>query len=163
MKKYRLMVPGPTMAPPEVTAAGALPAIDERITRFAAQFERVIGNLRAVFETDSDVLVLMSSTTGACESALQNLFSPGERVLVATNGFFADRWAAIGRAFGLDVIELPFQWGEAVDAARVADALAADPAITGAVCVHCETSTGAVSDLSAFAEATRGVLSVVDA
>ncbi|MEU2388981.1 alanine--glyoxylate aminotransferase family protein [Streptomyces sp. NPDC012461] len=163
MKKYRLMVPGPTAAPPEVTAAGALPAIDERIPRFASQFDRVTGNLRAIFETDSDVLMLMSSTTGACESTIQNLFSPGERVLVANNGFFAERWAAMCRAFGLDVVELAFEWGESVDAARVADTLAADPSITGAVCVHCETSTGAVSDMDAFAEATRDVVSVVDA
>jgi aspartate aminotransferase-like enzyme len=161
--KYRLMVPGPTTAAPEVLAAGALPVIDERIPRFAALFHRTLGNLRQMFGTTADVLVFASSMTGAFESVVQNTCSPGDRILVVNNGFFAQRWVDLGRAYGLDVVDLRHEWGEPADPGRVAAALAADPAITAAVCVHCETSTGAMSDLPAFGAATRDVLSIVDA
>ncbi|GIE99527.1 pyridoxal-phosphate-dependent aminotransferase family protein [Paractinoplanes rishiriensis] len=163
--KYRLMVPGPTTMPPEVIAAGALPVFDERIPRFAELFRQVRDNLRAVFRTRNDVLVFASSMTGAMESVLQNAFSPGDRVLVAVNGFFAQRWADMCRAHGLAVTVLPVPWGEPVDPARVSAALAAHPDVVGAVGVHCETSTGALSDLRGFAAVTgaAGVLSVVDA
>jgi aspartate aminotransferase-like enzyme len=94
---------------------------------------------------------------------VQNTCSPGDRFLVVNNGFFAQRWVDLARAYGLDVVDLRHEWGEPADPARVAAALAADPSITAAVCVHCETSTGAMSDLRAFGAATRTVLSIVDA
>lgn len=161
--RYRLMVPGPTTAPPEVLAAGALPVFDERIPRFAVLFNRVLNNLAAMMATESDVLLFAASITGACESALQNLFSPGERILIGNNGFFAQRWVDMARAYGLDVVELACAWGSPVDASQVERALALDPSIRAAVCVHCETSTGALTDVAAFGAATRDVISIVDA
>lgn len=161
--KYRLMVPGPTPAPPDVLAAGALPVFDERIPRFAELFRRVRANLAAVFGTSSDPLVFASSTTGAFESVVQNVFTPGDRVLIASNGLFAQRWVDMCRAYQLDVVDLRHGWGEPVDNQRIAAALAGDPTIVAAVCVHCETSTGALSDLRGFGAATRDVLSIVDA
>jgi len=161
--KYRLMIPGPTPTPPQVAVAGALPLVDERIPRFALLFAELLDRLRLVFGTPEDVLVFASSTTGAMESAIANLFSPGDRILVVENGFFAARWSAIARAYGVDVVVQAQPWGTTVDSAAVARALAADPSIRAAVCVHCETSTGAVSDLAAFGAATADVLSIVDA
>ncbi|MEV8516951.1 alanine--glyoxylate aminotransferase family protein [Dactylosporangium sp. NPDC051484] len=160
--RYRLMVPGPTAAPPQVLAAGALPVFDERIPRFAELYDRVLHGLRHVFLTEGDVLLFTSSMTGAFESVVQNVFSPGDRVLVANNGYFAQRWVDMCRAFRLDVVELTHRWGEAVDNERVADTIARDPAIVAAVGVHCETSTGALSDMEAFGAATKTVVSIVD-
>jgi serine---pyruvate transaminase len=160
--KYRLMIPGPTLTPPQVTAAGVLPLVDERIPPFAELFAGVTKNLRSVFQTSGDVLVLTSSTTGGLESVFQNICSPGDRVLVVNTGAFGTRLVDMARAYRLDVVELRQPWGTAVDADAVALALAADSSIRVAVCVHCETSTGVVSDLAAFGRATRDVVSVVD-
>nr|MBA3951769.1 alanine--glyoxylate aminotransferase family protein [Rubrobacter sp.] len=41
MNKYRLMSPGPTPIPPEVSAAGALPIIHHRTPEFGEVFTRV--------------------------------------------------------------------------------------------------------------------------
>ncbi|MEV0388563.1 alanine--glyoxylate aminotransferase family protein [Nonomuraea sp. NPDC050643] len=162
LSKHRLMVPGPTPLPPEVSAAACLPIEDERTHDFAGLFTRMVDNLRRVLRTRNQVLVFTSSMTGAFEGAVQNLFSPGERVLVAENGAFGRRWVDMCRAFGLDVVEHSAGWGDDLDIARVAETLAADPAITAAICVHCETSTGVVNDVEAFAAAASGVLTVVD-
>ncbi|MBE8516399.1 alanine--glyoxylate aminotransferase family protein [Amycolatopsis sp. H6(2020)] len=135
---------------------------DERTADFARLLEQVLGNLRIVIGTGNDVLCFTSSTTGAFEGAVQNLFSPGDRVLVLDNGAFGARWTQMCRAFGLDVVELTAPWGEQVPADVVAATLAGDPLISAAICVHCETSTGVVTDLRAFGTVARNVLTVVD-
>jgi aspartate aminotransferase-like enzyme len=162
MYKPRLMVPGPTPLPPEVAAAGTFPMVDERTPEFAELFTGTLGKLRQVLGTKNDVLLFTASITGAFESAVANLFRPGDRVLVLNNGGFGERWAAMGRAFGLDVVEITAPWGEENDMSRAAAQLAADPSIRAAICVHCETSTGVVNDIEQFGAITSSVLSIVD-
>ncbi|MER5736807.1 MULTISPECIES: alanine--glyoxylate aminotransferase family protein [unclassified Streptomyces] len=162
MKKYRLAVPGPTPLPPEVSAAAVLPIEDERTERYSAVFLRVLEGLRKAMGTSNEVLLFTSSMTGAFESVLQNLFSPGDRVLIVNNGAFGARWVAMARAFGLDAVEVAGEWGRPADMGRVAEAVASTPGLVAAVAVHCETSTGVVNDLRAFGEATRSLVSIVD-
>ena len=163
MTKYRLMSPGPTPVPPEVSAAGALPIIHHRTPEFGEVFTRVNENLKRVFLTENDIFTFAASGTGAFEGAIQNLFSPGDRILVVNSGNFGGRWVKMGRAFGLEVIELKYEWGQKVDNDEVAQALAADPEVKAAVCVLSETSTGTVNDIEGFARATQNVVSIVDA
>ena len=106
MNKYRLMSPGPTPIPPEVSAAGALPIIHHRTPEFGEVFTRVNENLKRVFLTENDIFTYAASGTGAFEGAIQNLFSPGDKVLVVNNGNFGGRWVKMSRAFGLEVTEL---------------------------------------------------------
>jgi aspartate aminotransferase-like enzyme len=163
MNKYRLMSPGPTPIPPEVSAAGALPIIHHRTPEFGEVFTRVSENLKKVFLTESDVFTYAASGTGAFEGAIQNLFSPGDKVLVVNNGNFGNRWVKMSRAFGLEVTELKYDWGLKADNDEVAEALSRDPGIKAAMCVLSETSTGTVNDIEGFARASGDVISVVDA
>jgi aspartate aminotransferase-like enzyme len=163
MNKYRLMSPGPTPIPPEVSAAGALPIIHHRTPEFGEVFTRVNEALKRVFLTENDVFTYAASGTGAFEGAIQNLFSPGDRILVANSGNFGGRWVKMGRAFGLEVTELKYAWGQKADNDEVAEALAKDPEIKAAVCVLSETSTGTVNDIEGFAKAASNVVSIVDA
>ena len=163
MHKYRLMSPGPTPIPPEVSAAGALPIIHHRTPEFGEVFTRVNQNLKKVFLTENDIFTYAASGTGAFEGAIQNLFSPGDKVLVVNNGNFGNRWVKMSRAFGLEVTELKYDWGVKADNDEVAVALNKDPEIKAAICVLSETSTGTVNDVEGFARATEGVISIVDA
>ena len=163
MSKYRLMSPGPTPIPPEVSAAGALPIIHHRTPEFGEVFARVNENLKRVFLTENDVFTYAASGTGAFEGAVQNLFSPGDKILVVNNGNFGQRWVEMCRAFGLEVTELGYELGQKADNDEVAEALANDPEIKAAVCVSSETSTGTVNDIEGFAQVTEDVISIVDA
>ena len=163
MNKYRLMSPGPTPIPPEVSAAGALPIIHHRTPEFGEVFTRVNENLKQVFLTQNDVFTYAASGTGAFEGAIQNLFSPGDKVLVVNSGNFGNRWVKMSRAFGLEVTELKYDWGAKADNDDVAEALEDDPEIKAAMCVLSETSTGTVNDIEGFGKATQDVLSIVDA
>ena len=162
-KRY-LMTPGPTPAPPEVLAAIAQPVIHHRGPDYRALYSNVLARLREVFRTDQEVLLFGGSGSGAMESAVANLCSPGDPVLVVSAGYFGERWAALANAYGLDLDHLRYSWGEipAVEdvAARLREREAAAVFFT-----HSETSTGGVLDPQPFAAAAReaGALSVVDA
>lgn len=146
-----LRLPGPTPLPPEVCAALARPMINHRGPEFAALLAQVTARLQEVFQTQNDVLLLTTSGTGGLESAMVNEFSAGDHVLMAVNGVFGERFAAIAVAYGLAVTRLDFPPGQAADPATIATALRADPAAKALLVTHNETSTGVTNDLAAIA------------
>jgi serine---pyruvate transaminase len=162
-KRY-LMTPGPTPAPPEVLAAIAQPVLHHRGPDYKKLYADCLGRLREVFRTESEVLLFGGSGTGAMESAVANLCSPGEPVLVVSAGYFGERWAALARAYGAEVDHLRYEWGEIPSPYDVTARLQEREA-TAVFLTHSETSTGVVTELQPFAAAAReaGALSVVDA
>jgi serine---pyruvate transaminase len=163
-KRY-LMTPGPTPVPPEVLAALAEPVVHHRGRDFKEIYERCLARLREVYRTERAVLLFTSSGTGAFESAVANLTSPGERVLVVSAGNFGERWAAMTRAYGADVVHLRLAWGETPEPDDVRSALAAAGEISVVYLVHSETSTGVVADVQSLTAVVKeaGALVVVDA
>jgi serine---pyruvate transaminase len=163
VKRY-LFTPGPTPVPPEVLAAVGAPVLHHRSPDFLPVYERVLTRLREVCRTDSDVLLFGASGTGAFESAVANLVSPGERHLVVSAGSFGERWVAMTTAFGADVDVLRYAWGETPDADDLRSRLSEREA-KAVWLVHSETSTGVVADIRALASAASaaGALVVVDA
>ena len=162
-KRY-LLTPGPTPVPPQVLAALAEPIVHHRSPDFRPVYERCLFRLREVCRTEQDVLLLAASGTGAFESAVQNLVSPGERHLVVTAGNFGERWATLTSTYGADVDRLDYAWGEVPDADDVRARLREREAKAVWV-VQSETSTGVVADVQALAAAAKehGALVVVDA
>ncbi len=162
-KRY-LLTPGPTPVPPQVLAAMAEPVVHHRSPDFKDVFVEALGRLREVFRTENEVLVFTASGTGAFESAVANLLSPGDRVLVVSHGEFGTRWQKLANAYGCDVVPLDYAWGEQPRADDVARALSESGAEV-ALLVHSETSTGVVSDIRSLVAACNdaGVISVVDA
>lgn len=163
-RKRYLMAPGPTPVPPEVLAAGAQPVLHHRGPDFRAVMLRTLARLQEVCRTQNDVLLFTASGSGAFESAVVNLLSPGEPVLTVMAGEFGERWAALARAYGAEVHELRYAWGETPRAEDVRARLEETGAKVVFV-VHSETSTGVVSDVQALAQAAReaGAVVIVDA
>jgi aspartate aminotransferase-like enzyme len=163
-KRY-LLTPGPTPVPPEVLAAISQPIIHHRGSDFKPIYERSLTRLREVFRTDQDVLLFGAAGTGAMESAVANLCSPGERVLVVSAGHFGERWRSIASAYGAEVEALEYEWGEIPSAEDVAARLQELGGAKAVFITHSETSTGVVCDLQSLAAAVseQGALSVVDA
>jgi serine---pyruvate transaminase len=163
-KRY-LLTPGPTPVPPEVLAALSQPVVHHRSPDFRPVYDRTLARLKEVFRTDGDVLLFGSAGTGAMESAVANLCSPGERVLVVSAGHFGERWRAIVSSYGTSVETLEYAWGEVPSADDLAGRLADLGGVKAVFLTHSETSTGVVCDLQALAAAAaeHGTLSVVDA
>lgn len=162
-KRY-LFTPGPTPVPPQVLAALAEPIVHHRSPDFLPVYERTLTRLREICRTESDVLLFTASGTGAFESAVANLVSPGEPHLVVSAGNFGERWAAMTAVYGAEVDHLRYAWGETPDPDDVRARLAERSAKAVWV-VQSETSTGVVADVKALAAAAKesGALVVVDA
>jgi len=158
------MTPGPTPVPPEVLAALAEPVVHHRGRDFRETYERCLARLREVYRTENDVLLFTSSGTGAFESAVANLTSAGDAVVVVSAGSFGERWAAMTKAFGADLRHVRLEWGETPEPEDLR-AVLADGEVRVVYLVHSETSTGVVADVQALAAVAKeaGALVVVDA
>ncbi|MBI5745620.1 MAG: alanine--glyoxylate aminotransferase family protein [Nitrospirae bacterium] len=166
MQKRYLLAPGPTPIPPEVLGAMALPILHHRAPEFAKLFGSVREELKWLFQTKNDVLVLVSTGTGAMEASVTNILSPGDKALVVNGGKFGERWMKICQAYGVKVEELKVEWGYAVDPARIDAALKNDPSIKAVYIQASETSTGVAHNTRAIAEIVRkhdDTILVVDA
>jgi aspartate aminotransferase-like enzyme len=159
-----ILAPGPTPIPPEVLLAQGSPLVYHRGPGFGRLMRDVTARLRALYRTDSaDVLLMTSSGTGGLESAIQNVFSPGDEVLVPLAGFFAERWRDLATAFGLTVRTVEQGWGQRVAPGLVAEALAAKPA-KAVLLTQSETSTGVIQPIEELAGVAKeaGAMVVVD-
>lgn len=156
MQKKYLMTPGPTPVPAEVLLTQAAPMIHHRTPDFSAAFMEAIEGLKYVFQTEkSDVLVFASSGTGAMESSIANCFCAGDTVVVCRNGKFGDRMKQIAEVYGLNVIDLKYEWTEVVDPADVATALEENPGVRGVIVTQSETSSGVLNDVKAIGAIVR--------
>lgn len=166
MTRHIMLTPGPTPLPAEVLEAMSRPLIHHRTEAFGALFGRVIEDMKWVYRTKSSVLMMTSSGTGAMESAVINLLSPGDETLVCTTGVFGDRFVAIHKAFGLAPQVLPFEWGRAVDPDALRKALKSRPGLKAVFLQQTDTSTGVLNDVKTLASIIReesDALVVVDA
>ncbi len=163
--RYRLMTPGPTPVPAEVLAAMSVPIIHHRAPAFRGALSGLLGRLKEIYRTENDVLLFTASGTGGMESAVANVCSPGDRVLVVSAGNFGERWASIAEAYGCDLVHLRYAWGETPIPEDVASMLNEHGGAKAVLLTHSETSTGVVADVGAIAArvADSGALTVVDA
>jgi alanine-glyoxylate transaminase / serine-glyoxylate transaminase / serine-pyruvate transaminase len=148
--RHFLQIPGPTNVPDRVLRAIDHPVIDHRGPEFAKLGVEVLEGMRAIFQTKSSVIIYPSSGTGACEAALVNTLSPGDRVLIFETGHFSGTWRQIAERLGLNVEYAPSNWRHGASPANLEARLASDPDHTfkAVVVVHNETSNGATSRLA---------------
>lgn len=139
--------PGPTNIPDSVLRAMDRPTIDFMDPEFVEVFDAAVAGLKRVLRTNGEVFLYTASGHGSWEATLVNLFSPGDAVLVVETGWFSESWTVMARKHGLVPQIVTADWRRGVDYAAITEALRADPAIAGVLCVHNETATGMVLDL----------------
>jgi aspartate aminotransferase-like enzyme len=151
----QLRIPGPTPIPDEILNVLSRQMINHRGPEFAELIRRMTDILKEIFQTKGDVLILTGSGTGGMEAAIVNTLSPGDKVLVISNGFFGERFADIAEIYGAQVERLRFEWGSAADPEAVRQALAKDPGVKAVLVTHNETSTGVTNDLAAISNVVK--------
>jgi aspartate aminotransferase-like enzyme len=159
-----LMIPGPTPVRDDVRAALAEPVRSHTSAENARTMRRVAEGLRACFGSDqARIHVFAGSGTLAMEAAVVNHVAPGERMVVCSQGYFGDRFAEIGTAFGADPHVLSTEWGTRLDPAALEQACAQRrPALV--TITHVDTSTGVEADVATLARIAHdaGALVVLD-
>jgi aspartate aminotransferase-like enzyme len=155
--RLSLFTPGPV----DLSGAAGRGITRDIIHHRSDAFRRVLTDLerclKALFLTAGPVATLTSSGTGAMEAVVINLFAPGDGVLVPVSGKFSARWAEICRSNGIDARCLDVEPGGTPEAADVAGRIEEDGTVAGVLLTHCETSTGALTDLKAVCGAIEEV------
>jgi aspartate aminotransferase-like enzyme len=157
MAAQNLRTPGPTPLPPAVREALGRDMIAHRGPEFAAILRECQDGLRWAFQTQHDMVILTTSGTGGLESLVANTLSPGQRLMVASMGYFGERMGKIARAFGVDVVQIDFEPGTAVDPQIISDRLAREPDIDTVFVTQNETSTGVLNPVREIAQAVRQI------
>ena len=166
MRKERLFTPGPVQIPDRVLKVLGEQIIHHRTPEFKEIFLYTRELFKRIVDSPSENFVYFASSgTGAMESAVINFFKPGEKVVVINAGKFGERWGQIARTYGLEVVELKYEWGKSVDIDQLEDTLNKNPDAKGVLFQISETSTGVYHDYKAIGRICkdRDTLVVADA
>ncbi|MCW8306446.1 aminotransferase class V-fold PLP-dependent enzyme [Acidiphilium sp. PA] len=144
--------PGPTNIPDSILRAMDVPTIDFMSDDFIDIYDQGVAGLKRLLFTTGEVFIYTASGHGAWEATIQNLFSPGDTILMPECGYFSRTWGAMAKRFGLNTEMPETDWRRGVDPAMITERLLADKShqIKAVCIVHNETSTGVALDLPAI-------------
>src|SRR5208282_1772049 len=126
MRKPVLFLPGPMQVPDFVRQAADRPLYNHRSQQMEDLLAKLEAGCRTLFGSIvADVLFLAASGTGSMESAVVNLTSPGDEIIVVVGGTFSQRWGQIAEAYGLKVRTIDVDWRNGATLADVERGLAA--------------------------------------
>ena len=153
-----LLNPGPVTLTPRVREALLRGDWCHREPEFAALTREINTALASVYADMADAwdaVMLTGSGTSAVEGMLGTFAPDAGKTLVAANGVYGERMAAILAAQRKPHALLRQGWLEPLDSAAIAAALEADAEITHLATVHHETTTGRLNDLDAVGQLCR--------
>jgi alanine-glyoxylate transaminase/serine-glyoxylate transaminase/serine-pyruvate transaminase len=152
-----LAIPGPTNMPDEVLQAMHRPALDIYSEQMVELTDSLLRDLSRLFATRGRSYIHIANGHGAWESALSNVLSRGDKILVLESGRFAIGWGNAASAMGVDVEVLKGDWRRAVRAAEVETRLRQDKdhAIKAVLVVQVDTASGAINDIEAIGKAIK--------
>jgi alanine-glyoxylate transaminase/serine-glyoxylate transaminase/serine-pyruvate transaminase len=152
-----LAIPGPTNMPDEVLQAMHRPALDIYSDQMVDLTDSLLRDLSKLFATRGRSYIHIANGHGAWESALSNVLSRGDKILVLESGRFAIGWGNAAAAMGADVEVLNGDWRRAVRSAEVEARLRQDKdhAIKAILVVQVDTASGAVNDVEAIGKAIK--------
>ncbi len=150
VRKHYLATPGPSPVPEQVRLALAEEMIHHRTADFRSYTASATANLKKVFKTENDVLIMAASGTGAMEAAVSNVISRGDRAITVEGGKFGERWTELVMAFGGEPLVMEVEWGRGPDPAEIGAILKANPDVKAVYATLCETSTATVQDIEAI-------------
>jgi alanine-glyoxylate transaminase/serine-glyoxylate transaminase/serine-pyruvate transaminase len=152
-----LMIPGPSTMPDEVLRAMHRPAIDIYAGPLVALTDSLLSDLSRVFRTRGRSYIYSANGHGAWESALTNVLSKGDKVLVLDSGRFARGWGNAAAALGCEVEVLTGGWRRAVRPEEVEAHLKGDKGgrIKAVLVVQIDTASGVVNDIATIGAAIK--------
>ena len=127
---------------------------DEDFRAMTAQIRARMLDLLGPGKADYDCVPMQGSGSFCVEAMLGSLIPRDAKVLVLANGAYGQRAAKTLRY--LERAHVVLDKGDFLPprGAEVADILAADPAISHVVAIHCETSSGILNPIQEIADAT---------
>jgi alanine-glyoxylate transaminase/serine-glyoxylate transaminase/serine-pyruvate transaminase len=152
-----LAIPGPTNMPDEVLRAMHRPALDIYSDQMVELTDSLLRDLSKLFATKGRSYIHIANGHGAWESALSNVLSRGDKVLVLESGRFAIGWGNAAAAMGVDVEVLKGDWRRAIRPVEVEARLRLDTdhQIKAILAVQVDTASGAFNDIEAIGKGIK--------
>lgn len=167
LQKPCVMGAGPFALHPEVVMAMSAPVGHHMMPEFYGIYKETRERLKRLFKTKNFIVMTPSSGTGMLEAAVQNCFSPGDKVILGNGGLYGDRFKETLTRHQLVPVEIKLRQGEPLMPAQVEKAMRENPDVKGVMVIHVETSTATVSPVKDIAAAVKAinpaVLVLVDA
>ena len=166
LNKSILLSPGPVLMPPSVLKSLAWPEEHHRSQNFEESLSFCRKELKKIFHTQDDVIILNSSGTGAMEASITNTLSPKDEVLCIVTGKFGERWLEMCKSFKLKTHILKKEEGSTFKIAEVKKFFKTSNKIKAVFCQACETSSGTlhpIKELGKFLKVQKETLFIVDA
>ncbi|MCJ1656131.1 alanine--glyoxylate aminotransferase family protein [Staphylococcus sp. NRL 16/872] len=151
-----LLTPGPTPVPPEINHAMNLPMVGHRSPDFEAIAKEAFNNLKPIFGTQNEVMILTSSGTSVLEASMLNIVNPDDHFVVIVSGAFGNRFKQIAETYYKNVHIYDVEWGKAVNVDEFVQFLSSiDHKITAIFTQYCETSTAVLHPVGELGKAIK--------
>lgn len=153
IKRNILLNPGPATTTDTVKIAQIVPDICPREKEFGLLMENVATELtQFVADTKEYTTVLFGgSGTAAVESIISSVSGGDETILVIQNGAYGRRMCQIAEAYGINYIEYPSAFDDAVDLQKLEAFIQKySKTISYLAIVHNETTTGLLNNIESM-------------
>ncbi len=168
MRRYKLMIPGPTEIDPEILAELGKPLVAHYGSEWTGFFKETVRLMKQVMRAErADLYLIAGPGSAALDAALGNTIADGKKIIIAANGYFGERLCEMASSYTsperVKVVEAP--WGQAINPESFEEALRRERDAKVAAVVHCETSTGVLNPVREIAQICQqyGTLLIVDA
>jgi alanine-glyoxylate transaminase/serine-glyoxylate transaminase/serine-pyruvate transaminase len=162
LNRKTLMIPGPSEAHPEVLSVLSQPIMPHYGIEWGKIYEETCEKLKEIFNTKQSVIILPGPGSVAMELAVGNLLEPGDKALVAYNGWFSEIFRQIIQIYGAEPILVRVNPGEIVPAEQVKKKMEEEEVMAIFV-VQNETATGVlqpIEEIGAIAKDFGALLAV---
>ena len=164
MDKPKLFTVGPTYVNEDVMAEMSHQMFSHRSADYVELHRDLVEKLRKFLNTEKEILLYTSSSTGCMESSVRNMISEGGTGLSTICGAFGKRFSEIVEQNGRKPVTSEVEWGQANRGEQLDEALSKNPDVEAVTITHCETSTGLLNPLEELCKVAKEheVLIIVD-
>ncbi|HOR01182.1 MAG TPA: alanine--glyoxylate aminotransferase family protein [Anaerolineae bacterium] len=164
-KAHFTMSAGPVEATERTLRALSQPVYYHYDPQFAEVFDDTLAKLKAVFQTQQDVIIMQGEALLGLEAAAACCFQEGDTVLNLVSGVYGAGYQYYIDLYGARSVEVRVPYNAAVDPEDVERALRAHPEVRFLTVVHSETPSGTLNPVREICTIAKrhGVLTIVDA
>ncbi len=142
-----LMVPGPSEPYQEVLAELSKPVLPHYGREWKQVYEDTCRNLKKIFNTDDDVIIVPGCGNSGLELSVANLVEPGDRVIVVNDGYFSKCFKELIEAYEGIPILVSAPYGKAVQPEQIREKLEEEKDVKAIITAHNETLAGVKHNL----------------
>lgn len=151
-----LLTPGPTPVPKEINHALGLPMAGHRSPDFESIAKKAFNNLKPIFGTENEVMILTSSGTSVLEASMLNIVNPDDHFVVIVSGAFGNRFKQIAETYYKNVHIYNVEWGQSIDIKEFITYLNnLNHQISAVFTQFCETSTAVLHPVGELGKALK--------